>query len=176
MTRPVVRLEPWEVDVARGVAGQTIRAIAARGMGHGYYTAIDPTGPDALRDRTLSLVCEIAVGKCLDRYVNLGAWAAYTYHHDSADGSTDLEVRRITRMGNPVKVSEKDVRAERNIVVTHATLDRGGAATVTILGYVPAAIAWDHGTPVNYGGTGSWRAAPPNLLRPIKLQSEGVSA
>lgn len=150
-----ITLESWEYEWAAHVG---IRRLTANRGKHDAPHYERSRMQDDLRAEIAAACCEIAVAKATNRYWSGSAWTAA--EHDAnrrrvADVGTNIEVKRVREATNPVAVRKRDVDA--GMVLFAAYAHDPDFETITIYGYLPAAEAWERGTPAHYDKSGRTR-------------------
>ena len=161
----VVTLEPWEVEWAHAVGLRRHYANAAKGDA-AYY---DPSlMEDNIRASRAAACAEMAVAKFLNRFWSGSVWDSAL--HDRYKGIIDdvsggYEVRRTRKRDGSLVVRSKDVDKKSKIVLTYPAPPN--FEEVRIIGWLPADIAWDLGTPAPYDKAGTTRLVDQENLWPL---------
>lgn len=167
-----VDLEPFEVEWAYTVGLRRDAANLAKVDAQHY-------DKNRMQDNIVASVaaaaCELAVAKATNRYWSGSVWDSSLHHKYRMDPDVqpNIEVRRTRVLGNPLVVRRRDVQAGHVIVSAYAHEDESFRA-VTVVGWLPAAHAWEVGSPAPYDPEGT-RTVSTEFLHPlINLVAKGV--
>lgn len=143
----IIELEPWEHQIAYLVGMRREQANLHKTDAAHYDRG---RMENNFRASLAASCCEVAVAKATCCYWTMSAWDSgqHRRHRSMPDVLPNIEVKRIREPHNPLVVRRRDVMSSRVVVSAYAVPDH--FHSVDVVGWLPAAEAWDVGRPAPY--------------------------
>jgi hypothetical protein len=106
----------------------------------------------------------MAVAKYLNRYWGGDHWPLSDHNEfrHKADIEPNIEVRRVTKIHNPLVIRERDAKKNRTMFLTY--VESNAPARVEILGWLEAKKGYRYGKQPDWDQTGTARVYPNEKL------------
>lgn len=155
-------LEPWEYEWAAHVG--KMRDEINRTKQNAAYYDVNRMDADNARANILSCCGELAVAKYLNKYWGGEYWPLDRHKEfkNLPDIKPNIEVRRVTKMHNPLVIRKRDAEKERIMFLTY--VDPDNRLNVHIRGWLDAKKGYRYGKQPEWDQTGTARVYPQEKL------------